>query len=102
MRQDAAEADVLGAAPSPGVERGERMREHKPSVDPMKNAYLLGIAARLKVSPDRVECNVRVGPGGGLLLDVRLDGRDLRGDEERLVTEYLQEAFHGIMPRVEG
>lgn len=78
------------------------MRVPKPTQDPNKNAYLLGIAQRLKVDPHRVECNVRMGPGGGILLDVRLDGRDLTGEEERLAMEYLHEAFHGIQPRIEG
>ena len=77
------------------------MRTPKPTVDPNKNAYLLGIAARLHIDPHRVECNVRMGPGGGLLLDVRIDGRDPNGSEMRLISEYLEEAFHGIKPRVE-
>lgn len=72
----------------------------KPHVDPNKNAYLLGIAARLSLDPHRVECNVRMGPGGGLLLDVRIDGRDPTGPEMMLIAEYLEEAFHGIKPRV--
>jgi len=78
------------------------MRPPKPASDPNKNAYLLGIAQRLHVDPHRVECNVRIGHSGGLLIDVRLDGRDLTGPEQTLVTEYLHEAFHGIAPRVEG
>ena len=77
------------------------MRLPKPSVDPNKNAYLLGIAQRLRVDPHRVECNVRIGPSGGLLVDVRLDGKDLIPSEQRLVAEYLHEAFHGIAPRIE-
>jgi len=78
------------------------MREHKQPSDPNKNAYLLGIAQRLNVDPHRVVCDVRIGPSGGLLIDVNLDGRDLTGPQMKLVTEYLQEAFHGILPRVEG
>lgn len=78
------------------------MRAPKPSVDPNKNSYLIAIAARLKVDPHRVDCDVRIAPTGGLLIDVKVDGRDLRSDEEKLVVEYLQEAFHGILPRLEG
>ena len=62
----------------------------------------LGIAQRLNVDPHRVVCDVRIGPSGGLLIDVNLDGRDLTGPQMKLVTEYLQEAFHGILPRIEG
>ncbi len=76
------------------------MREHKPTVDPFKNTYTMGIAARLHLDPHRVQCNVRVGQGGGLLLDVLIDGRDPSGPEMRLIEEYLEEAFHGIKPRV--
>jgi hypothetical protein len=76
------------------------MRTPRPSVDPYKNAYLLGIAARLHLEPQRVECNVRVGPTGGILLDIRIDGRDPTGAEETLIAEYLEEAFHGTKPRV--
>ena len=78
------------------------MKEHKPTVDPNKNAYLLGIAHRLGLDPHRVECDVRISPTGGLLLDVRVDGRGLDGLQERIVAEYLEEAFHGMKPRVEG
>jgi hypothetical protein len=70
--------------------------------DPSKNAYVLGIAHRLKVDPHRVVCRVRIGDTGGFLLDVMVDGRDLTPIEERLVVEYLQEEFHGILPNVVG
>jgi hypothetical protein len=76
------------------------MRIPKASVDPNNNAYLLGIAQRLKVDPHRVACNVRIGPGGGLLVDVAVDGRNPTGPEEKIIAEYLEEAFHGIKPRV--
>ena len=78
------------------------MREHKPNVNWDKNAYLIGIAHRLKVAPTRIDCNVKPSKTGGLLLEVLLDGRDLTGEQERLAMEYLEEAFHGIKPRVEG
>lgn len=78
------------------------MRQHKPSVDPFKNAYLLGIAERLKVDPHRVDCQVRIGPGGGLLVDVAVDGRDPTGPEEKVIAEFLEEAFHGLKPRVQN
>jgi len=74
----------------------------KPSVDPFKNAYLLGIAALLRVEPHRVRCDVTIGKGGGLVLNVTVDDRDLTGGEERLVLEFLHEQFHGVLPRVEG
>lgn len=76
------------------------MRTPRPSVDPFKNAYLLGIAARLHLDPHQVECNVRVSPSGGLLIDVRVNGRDPSGPEMTLISEYLEEAFHGVKPRV--
>jgi hypothetical protein len=67
--------------------------------DPSKNEYQVGIAHRLKVDPHRVNCAVRVGPKGGFLVDIQVDGRDLNGTEQRLVAEYLEEAFHGIAPK---
>lgn len=73
-----------------------------PTSDPFKNAYLLGIAERLKVDPHRVECNFRINPKGGFLLDIRLDGRELSGPDERIVFEYLHEAFHDVRPVVVG
>jgi hypothetical protein len=77
-------------------------RNYKGNANPYSNEYLIGISQRLSVDPHRVECQVRIGPGGGFLLDVRVDGRDLNSHEERLVKEYLEEAFHGLSPRVEG
>jgi hypothetical protein len=68
--------------------------------DPSKNAYQVGIAARLGVDPRRVGCQVRGGPTGGFHLDVSLDGKDLTGPQQRLVMEYLEEAFHGTKPTV--
>jgi hypothetical protein len=77
-------------------------REHKPNVSWDRNAYTMGIAQRLKVDPWRVDCDFKVRPGGGFLFEIRVDGRDLTGAEESLVKEYLEEAFHGIKPRIEG
>lgn len=65
------------------------------------DAYLRGIAEQLKVEPHRVECDVRVGNGGALLLDVLVDGQDLTGPEERIVAAYLSEAFPGVKTRAE-
>lgn len=74
------------------------MPEQKTFQDPSKNAYQVGIAFRLRVDPRRVECRVSAAPGGGFLLDVRVDGRDLNAIERQLVDEYLHEEFHDIRP----
>ena len=67
--------------------------------DPSKNAYQVGIAHRLKVEPYRINCILRAGFGGGFLIDVRVDGRDLNATERALVDEYFEEAF-GIRPKI--
>ena len=70
--------------------------------NPFSSAYLLGIAERLKVDPHRVQCLLSPRKGGGFLMEVAVDGRDLTGQEERIVMEYLEEAFHGTPPRTTG
>ena len=75
---------------------------NKVTKNPFHSAYLLEIAARLKVDPHRVQCELAPRQGGGFLIDVAVDGRDLTGPEIRIVMEYLEEAFHGTPPRAIG
>ena len=76
------------------------MPEQKIVQDPRKNAYQVGIAYRLKVEPQRVNCIVRANPKGGILIDVAVDGRDLNAEEQRVVAEFFEEEMHGIKPRI--
>jgi hypothetical protein len=77
------------------------MPEQKIIQDPSKNAYQVGIAHRLQVDPLRVNVIVRANPnGGGFLIDVAVDGRDLNAVEQRMVAEYFEEAMYGLKPRI--
>jgi hypothetical protein len=79
------------------------MPEQKIVQDPQKNAYQVGIAYRLKVDPKRVNVIVRVNPnGGGMLIDVAVDGRDLNAQEAEMVRQYFEEEMHGVQPRIVG
>ena len=66
---------------------------NKVTANPFKSQYNIDIAKRLGVDPHRVQCELTVRPGGGFLITVGVDGKDLTGPQERIVMEYLEEAF---------
>jgi hypothetical protein len=68
---------------------------HKVTKNPFSSTYLLDIAQRLRVDPHRVQCVLSIKAGGGFLIDVAIDGRDLTGPETRTVLDYFEEAFNG-------
>lgn len=74
------------------------MPEQKIVQDPIKNAYQVGIAHRLKIDPKRVNVIVRTNPKGGMLVHVAVDGRDLNASERRLVDEYWRQEIPGSEP----
>lgn len=79
------------------------MAEQKIIQDPKKNAYQVGIAYRLKVDPRRVNCIFRMNPeGGGFLIDVAVDGRDLNPTEAEIVRQYFEEEMYGAPSKVVG
>jgi hypothetical protein len=66
---------------------------NKVTANPGHSQYLLDIAKRLGVDPHRVHCVLKLREGGGFLIDVGVDGKDLTGPQIRIVMEYLEEAF---------
>jgi hypothetical protein len=78
------------------------MPEQKIIQDPIRNAYQVGIAHRLKVDPRRVNVIIRTNPQGGVFVDVAVDGRDLNATEQRIVEEYFTEELGGARPRIVG
>jgi hypothetical protein len=74
---------------------------NKVTANPGKSQYLLDIAKRLGVDPHRVHCELGLREGGGFLIDVGVDGKDLTGPQIRIVMEYLEEAFR-TDPRAVG